>query len=424
MAKLVEVKNCLRCDKNMYNVDIATKYCSECKIEVKRENGRKQSKNKTQKKDTKTKLYENIIKLNPKEHRLTPLGFNEISEISNSSYLNCYRMPWIEILKLYNLNDKLIEYIIKEFKFYMNENNSQDMKSFAEKHQYLTAPLLKSIGYDYLRSLVNIKKLRNNDEDYKNNFFNIVNKIGRVPLYNEFKEISQIMIGSYANHLNLKIVQYDDIVKNYVSNNEYKKYLKHKKEHKIQVGKVTGKLNAIHTDDDYENEFNRVINYCLNEFDQFPSRRLFNKLSKIDVSSYRGKYNKSWTQICEMYGYEVERTANKSEKVILEVVKSIIKEEYIPQHTFDWLRGVNDFVLFCDGYYPKHNLIVEFDGRQHTEPVDKFGGEERFKIQQENDQIKNELIPKHGLKLVRISCYEPFWNKDYVRNKLTEYKVI
>jgi hypothetical protein len=424
MAKLVDMKECIKCTKKMYNVDIATRYCPECKNELKLERGRKQSKNRTQKKDTKNKLDENMNKIKLNGYQLTPIGFNTVSSISSFSYSNYYKIPWIKIMKLYNLDEKLLDYIIDEYEKYMKLTCSQDIKRFSEQHEYLSPRFLKTIGFDYLRELANVKKMRNNEDDYKNNFFLIHNTLGRIPLFNEFVEMSRITPTTYANHLNLKGKIYDNIVKYYVSENEYNEYLKMKNEHKSKVGTETGKLSATYSDEDYEKEFKRVIEYCLSEFGELPSQRIFNELSKIDLSSFRRRFNRSWIEICEKYGYEIDRTANKSEKIVLANVKSIISENYIPQQTFDWLRGVNDFVLFCDGYYPNHNLVIEFDGRQHIEPVKSFGGEKTFRIQQANDQIKNNLIPKHGLKLVRISCYEPFWNKEYIKKKLIEYKVI
>jgi len=37
-------------------------------------------------------------------------------------------------------------------------------------------------------------------------------------------------------------------------------------------------------------------------------------------------------------------------------------------------------------------LMIEYDGRQHSEPVDKFGGEQALLETQERDRIKNELL--------------------------------
>ena len=58
-----------------------------------------------------------------------------------------------------------------------------------------------------------------------------------------------------------------------------------------------------------------------------------------------------------------------------------------------------DFVLIKDN---KPFRLIEFDGTQHYKSVDYFGGERKFKEQQENDKIKNEYAQKMNLPLIRI----------------------
>ncbi len=59
-------------------------------------------------------------------------------------------------------------------------------------------------------------------------------------------------------------------------------------------------------------------------------------------------------------------------------------------------------LYFSDFYLPDFNTIVEYDGKQHYEPVKIWGGEERFKKQQENDEIKNKYCEEHNIKIIRI----------------------
>jgi len=50
-------------------------------------------------------------------------------------------------------------------------------------------------------------------------------------------------------------------------------------------------------------------------------------------------------------------------------------------------------------------ILIEFDGIQHYEPVEAFGGEEEFKLQQIRDNVKNEYCASHdNIDLYRI-CY-------------------
>ena len=65
--------------------------------------------------------------------------------------------------------------------------------------------------------------------------------------------------------------------------------------------------------------------------------------------------------------------------------------------------GRYDFILLDKNNQPFR--IVEFDGRQHFESIDFFGGEKSFKQQKINDAFKNEYALKNHYILIRI----PYW---------------
>ena len=55
-----------------------------------------------------------------------------------------------------------------------------------------------------------------------------------------------------------------------------------------------------------------------------------------------------------------------------------------------------------DFYFEDYNIAVEFDGKQHFEAIDHFGGVERLLKTIELDTQKNILCADHGCKLFRI----------------------
>lgn len=59
-------------------------------------------------------------------------------------------------------------------------------------------------------------------------------------------------------------------------------------------------------------------------------------------------------------------------------------------------------MLPFDFYIPKYNLIIEYDGFHHFYPVNGWGGEEKFKLTQENDAIKNKYCKENDITLLRI----------------------
>ena len=58
--------------------------------------------------------------------------------------------------------------------------------------------------------------------------------------------------------------------------------------------------------------------------------------------------------------------------------------------------------LFFDFYLPEHNICIEYDGEQHFQIIEKWGGEEGLKIRKERDEIKNNFCKNNNIKLIRI----------------------
>lgn len=72
------------------------------------------------------------------------------------------------------------------------------------------------------------------------------------------------------------------------------------------------------------------------------------------------------------------------------------------EKTFSTCRGLNNPLPF-DFYVESHNLLIEFDGRQHFEPIEYWGGEEGFKTRQFYDSLKNSFAKENGFKLLRFN---------------------
>ena len=94
-------------------------------------------------------------------------------------------------------------------------------------------------------------------------------------------------------------------------------------------------------------------------------------------------------------------------------IENVLKENNINfkqqyQITDFSLYSLFDFAIFDDD----NNLIklIEFDGEQHFKPIEHFGGEEKFKIQQERDERKNKYCEENNLNLLRI----PYWDYDKI----------
>lgn len=76
-----------------------------------------------------------------------------------------------------------------------------------------------------------------------------------------------------------------------------------------------------------------------------------------------------------------------------------------------------DFAIF------HNNLLVcliEYDGKQHYESIDFYGGNKNYQIQKIRDQIKTDYCKNNNINLIRI----PYWDFDNIENILEEKLVI
>ena len=80
------------------------------------------------------------------------------------------------------------------------------------------------------------------------------------------------------------------------------------------------------------------------------------------------------------------------------------KIKYNREHYYKDCKNVN--YLRFDFYLPDYNILIEYDGRQHFEVVDIWGGEEGLRKTKINDNIKNDYCKKNGIPLLRISHFE------------------
>lgn len=84
--------------------------------------------------------------------------------------------------------------------------------------------------------------------------------------------------------------------------------------------------------------------------------------------------------------------------------------KYNLHKTFDDLRGINNGHLSYDFYLQNQNLLIEYQGIQHYQPVKAFGGDAKFQVQQEHDKRKRQYAFDNNFKLLEI----PYWDYDNI----------
>lgn len=77
--------------------------------------------------------------------------------------------------------------------------------------------------------------------------------------------------------------------------------------------------------------------------------------------------------------------------------------DFIPQKRFnDCTNQRGTDMLPFDFYLPSYNLLIEYDGEHHFQPVKGWGGVEKFKLTQQNDYIKNNYCKTNNITLLRL----------------------
>jgi len=97
------------------------------------------------------------------------------------------------------------------------------------------------------------------------------------------------------------------------------------------------------------------------------------------------------------------------------VIKHILEKlniNYVEQKTFEDCKNI--IKLRFDFYLPEINTCIEFNGIQHYKPIDFFGGNDRFRKQIINDNIKIDYCKDNNIKLIIISY------KDCIKTKIKE----
>ena len=97
--------------------------------------------------------------------------------------------------------------------------------------------------------------------------------------------------------------------------------------------------------------------------------------------------------------------SSKGESKIREVL-DIFNIKYLEQASFKECRAANNRRLLFDFYIPSINTCIEFDGKQHFEPVEYWGGQEGLERRKRSDEIKNKFCTDNNINLFRISYNE------------------
>lgn len=133
------------------------------------------------------------------------------------------------------------------------------------------------------------------------------------------------------------------------------------------------------------------------------SKDFFNELDiKKKVNWWNIRINKS--QYIKFRKYAINSpekgfSGSLGEKIICEYLTN---KNIINHFHREYPISINSSYHYFDFLSDKYKVIIEFDGKQHFEAISIFGGDEKLKLQEERDQIKNDWAIKNEYKMLRI----------------------
>jgi hypothetical protein len=101
----------------------------------------------------------------------------------------------------------------------------------------------------------------------------------------------------------------------------------------------------------------------------------------------------------------------------IKLVLNQLYVNFIREYSYIDCKFINK--LEFDFYLPQYNLLIEYQGQQHYEPVDFAGKGEKwsnnqFKLNQKRDNIKREYCKKNNIRLLEI----PYWDYNNIESIL------
>lgn len=130
---------------------------------------------------------------------------------------------------------------------------------------------------------------------------------------------------------------------------------------------------------------------------------------KFEANKY-AKYlkdNISNISITEWIKYNRPINKWKSEEKLLKLVKSFFKgHKVIYQFKPLFLKSDLGHQMSYDIYVPHLRLAIEYQGKQHFEPVSYFGGAESFKRTVQRDKLKKEISLKNNITLLYFNYWD------------------
>ncbi len=263
------------------------------------------------------------------------------------------------------------EFLIKKC-FTPAELNTYISENFVEFHEFIDKKLdiLYNGKYSFFEAIFNEKKTINS----LNNEFPKIKIDKRKSIdYGQNNKLANEIIK--ANMTNPPFNKYLNIINEFKVDYEYygytSKYILKYKSHKLALSEFTG-LNK-----------NSFIYFIENSLLEIFSVFILGNQNEFRFSKGLPMIGEGWISETELF-QNLKKHFNKL----------TVKQHASPK----WLGRQH-----IDIWFPKFNIGIEFQGKQHFEPIEYFGGEEAFKKNQERDERKKKLFKENNSILIEVT---------------------
>lgn len=147
-----------------------------------------------------------------------------------------------------------------------------------------------------------------------------------------------------------------------------------------------------------------------------PYHVLFSRRLRCEILPEVNRARQIEDEVREHFGYPKIGESWISETLLFRVVKMLISPREVVHH----YRGAELQGLELDIWIPDLQVGIEYQGEQHYQIIEHWGGEEGFRKQQENDLRKRMLCKSLGYTLIEFK-YSEDTTDEAVRKKLAPY---
>lgn len=108
-------------------------------------------------------------------------------------------------------------------------------------------------------------------------------------------------------------------------------------------------------------------------------------------------------------GYRCSYCKEPKGEIIIAKILDMFAIHYEAQKTFSDLKD-KDYLSY-DFYIPDQAILIEYQGRQHYQSIEYFGGDKRFKYQKKHDKMKSDYAKTNNYNLITIPYTEDTLSK-------------